>query len=236
MVFISILFGVRRIPCVEILLIFIFFFFSSPFPPSAVTPCTPFGFRSLAHRRCILVGCTLPFFSWINCGHRVLRIAWIAHLFSIVVQPFLLYRPNINGETICRIGAFSHWFHSLKFSQPSYSELSSSSGTLRPLSRLASETDSARGAARATIGDGEAMYQWPGQFPNIPVWRWGWGVPKGPKCETAHESGPKCESRELARRANEPQMWSGEKPGGNEKSAVPSNLMIGSNCENLIQY
>ena len=28
------------------------------------------------------------------------------------------------------------------------------------------------------IGDGEAMYQWPGQFHNIPVWRRGWGGPK----------------------------------------------------------
>ena len=62
------------------------------------------------------------------------------------------------------------------------------------------------------------MYPVPGKFPNIPVWRGVGGVPKGPKCENAHESGPKCESRELARRANESQMWSTEKPGRNEEA------------------
>ena len=64
------------------------------------------------------------------------------------------------------------------------------------------------------IGDVGAMYLVPGKFPNILVWRGGWGVPKGPKCETAHESGPKCESRQAARRPVRSQMCNVEEPGG----------------------
>ena len=52
----------------------------------------------------------------------------------------------------------------------------------------------------------------------------GWGVPKGPKCETAHESGPKCESRQGARRANRLQI------SGSRRHGTHQNIQMSMIC------